>query len=67
MTLPGFVADASLYPSPAYRNAEVLNVQSGGVTPAYGPGECYDDCMATSRDGSRASKRFARFCATACG
>jgi hypothetical protein len=68
MKIPGFVAEVCLYDTKPYRGftAAAQDVRAP-VAPAYGPDECYDDCMATSRDGSRASRRFARFCAVACG
>lgn len=66
MTMPGFVAGACLYRAGLYGGAVVAQEAKESVLPAYGVDECYDDCMATSRDGSLASRRFARFCATAC-
>jgi hypothetical protein len=65
MSLPGYVADRSLYPNPTYRNAEVRKPHAEQIIPAYGAGECYDDCMAGCH--GRGCRRFARFCATACG
>jgi len=67
MSIPGFVAESCMYGPRLYRGVSTAQDAKELVSPAYGPDECYDDCMATSRDGSRASMRFARFCAIACG
>jgi hypothetical protein len=67
MTMPDLPLNHASSGPDLYRDVAMAHETKESVFPAYGPDECYDDCMATSRDGSPASRRFAKFCAVACG
>ena len=67
MTLPGFVAESALVPAPVYRSIQAPQPTGGPVRLAYDAGDCYDDCMAGGGKEGPGRRRFARFCAVACG